>query len=82
MQPSKRITDPAFVYIPASHTDIRATFDRIRRERVIGFQCEFCRTVYHTSRSDSGTGADIVCCGEIGHVLAYTAKQELEDAAE
>ena len=28
----KRITDPGFKYVPASKTDIAATFRRIRRE--------------------------------------------------
>ena len=28
----KRITDPSFRYVPASKTDVAATFRRIRRE--------------------------------------------------
>ena len=29
----KRITDKSFKYVPAAETDIRKTFDRIRREQ-------------------------------------------------
>jgi hypothetical protein len=28
----KSILDPSFRYVPAAHTDLRATFRRIRRE--------------------------------------------------
>lgn len=28
----KRLTDPSFKYVPASKTDIRKTFARVRRE--------------------------------------------------
>ena len=30
MKPSIPITDKRFVYVPASHTDIRETFKRVR----------------------------------------------------
>ena len=29
----KRITDPTFRYVPASKTDVAATFRRVRREQ-------------------------------------------------
>jgi hypothetical protein len=29
----KKITDPDFVYVPAIKTDIRKTFERIRKEQ-------------------------------------------------
>ena len=29
----KRILDPAFRYVPALETDVRKTFERVRRER-------------------------------------------------
>ena len=33
VKPRVPITDPAFVYVPASHTDIRKTFERVRQEQ-------------------------------------------------
>jgi len=33
MKPRVPITDQAFVYVPASHTDIRKTFERVRQEQ-------------------------------------------------
>jgi hypothetical protein len=33
--PNKRITDPAFKYIPAAQTDLKKTFARIRREQAL-----------------------------------------------
>jgi len=29
---TKRLTDPDFYYVPAAETDIRRTFDRIRKQ--------------------------------------------------
>ena len=33
MKPSRSILDKAFRYTPAVNTDVRATFERIRKER-------------------------------------------------
>lgn len=31
--PPRRLTDPAFVYVPAAHTNLRATFERIKAQQ-------------------------------------------------
>lgn len=41
MLPTKRITDPSFVYVPSVKTDIRATFQRIREEMAKQQQAEY-----------------------------------------
>jgi hypothetical protein len=33
--PMKRILDPSFRYVPSHSTDVRKTFARVRRERVL-----------------------------------------------
>jgi len=37
---------------------------------LVGYSCPYCGTVYAKSRSESGTGGDIACCGEVGHCEA------------
>lgn len=31
-QPAKSILNPAFRYVPSAHTDIRKTFEKVRKE--------------------------------------------------
>lgn len=45
----------------------------------VGYVCPYCGTAYATSRSESGTGGDIACCGEVGHCEPYTKAQEDAD---
>ena len=33
--PMKRVLDPSFRYVPSHSTDVRKTFARVRRERVL-----------------------------------------------
>jgi hypothetical protein len=36
LSPSKRILDRSFRYVPSHETDVRKTFERIRKEREAG----------------------------------------------
>lgn len=41
--PPTSILSPSFVYVNAAHTDIRARFDKVRREQAKGMLVKFQR---------------------------------------
>jgi hypothetical protein len=49
LPPSKRILDRSFRYVPSHETDVRKTFERIRKEREAG-QHQPAQTVVQINR--------------------------------
>jgi hypothetical protein len=45
MKPPRSVLDPTFTYVPASHTNIRETFARVRREQSEARKAEAARVV-------------------------------------
>ena len=55
----KSILDPSFRYTPSSETDVRKTFERIRREQQAQIQEEQVKAVRDTDESASKEPFDL-----------------------